>query len=138
MNQAQRVLEEVDQVPRRRHTPLRGLTQTLKTMLGRVGQVVKQTKLRIFAGVTKSQEKVVSVFEAHTEIIRKGKASKPTEFGKLFRAGILVDRILRFINSNYGSIILRHKLIGSISSGFRQVRPYSSTLTADLLFHLTN
>jgi IS5 family transposase len=25
----------------------------------------------------------VSVFEPHTEIIRKGKASKPTEFGKL-------------------------------------------------------
>jgi transposase, IS5 family len=85
MNQAQRVLEEVDQVPRRRHTPLRGLTQTLKTMLGRVGQVVKQTKIRIFAGITKSQEKVVSVFEAHTEIIRKGKASKPTEFGKLVK-----------------------------------------------------
>jgi IS5 family transposase len=28
-------------------------------------------------------EKIVSVFEPHTEIIRKGKASKPTEFGKL-------------------------------------------------------
>jgi DDE family transposase len=85
MNQAQRVLEEVDQVPRRRHTPLRGLTQTLKTMMGRVRQVVKQTKVRIFGGVTKSQEKVVSVFEAHTEIIRKGKASKPTEFGNLVK-----------------------------------------------------
>jgi transposase, IS5 family len=85
MNQAQRVLEEVDQVPRRRHTPLRGLTQTLKTMMGRVRQVVKQTKVRIFGGVTKSQEKVVSVFEAPTEIIRKGKASKPTEFGHLVK-----------------------------------------------------
>ena len=27
--------------------------------------------------------KIVSLFEPHTEIIRKGKASKPTEFGKL-------------------------------------------------------
>ena len=26
---------------------------------------------------------MVSLFEPHTEIIRKGKASKPTEFGKL-------------------------------------------------------
>ena len=29
--------------------------------------------------------KIVSVFEAHTEIIRKGKASKPNEFGKLVK-----------------------------------------------------
>ena len=35
--------------------------------------------------MTKSQEKIVSVFEPHTEIIRKGKASKPTEFGKLVK-----------------------------------------------------
>src|SRR5260370_35619391 len=51
-------------------------------MVGRVRQVVKQTKIRIFAGETKSPGKIVSVFEAHTEIIRKGKASKPNEFGK--------------------------------------------------------
>jgi transposase, IS5 family len=85
MNHARRVLEEVDQRPRRQRTPLQGLRESLKTMLGRVGQVVKQTKIRIFGGVTKSQEKIVSLFEAHTEIIRKGKASKPTEFGNLVK-----------------------------------------------------
>src|ERR1700677_736143 len=85
MNQAQRVLEEVQQVPRRRRTPLVGLAQSLETMVGRVGQVVKQTRLRIFAGDTKSPGKIVSVFEPHTEIIRKGKASKPTEFGKMVK-----------------------------------------------------
>jgi len=85
VNQAQRVLEEVNQVPRRRRAPLQGLAESLATMVGRVRQVVKQTKLRIFAGVTQSQEKIVSVFEPHTEIIRKGKASKPTEFGKLVK-----------------------------------------------------
>jgi len=52
---------------------------------GRVGQVVKQTRMRIFAGDTKSPGKIVSVFEPHTEIIRKGKASKPNEFGKLVK-----------------------------------------------------
>jgi len=85
MNQARRVLEEVDQRPRRQRRPLQGLRASLQTMLERVGQVVKQTKIRIFGGVTKSQEKIVSVFEAHTEIIRKGKASKPTEFGNLVK-----------------------------------------------------
>jgi transposase, IS5 family len=84
VNQAQRILEEVKEGPRPRRIPLRSLVETLATMTGRVQQVMKQTKLRIFAGVTK-QEKMVSVFEPHTEIIRKGKASKPTEFGKLVK-----------------------------------------------------
>jgi IS5 family transposase len=83
INQAQRVLAEVKQSPRRRRAPVEGLTQALETMVGRVRQVVKQTRIRIFAGDTKSPEKIVSVFEPHTEIIRKGKASKPNEFGKL-------------------------------------------------------
>jgi len=85
MNQARRLWEEVEQGPRRQHRLLESLRESLKTMLGRVGQVVKQTKIRIFGGVIKSQEKIVSVFEPHTEIIRKGKASKPTEFGKLVK-----------------------------------------------------
>jgi IS5 family transposase len=84
VKQAQRILEEVKEGPRPRRIPLRTLVELLATMTGRVQQVVKQTKLRIFAGVTK-QEKIVSVFEPHTEIIRKGKASKPTEFGKLVK-----------------------------------------------------
>jgi IS5 family transposase len=85
MNQAQRVLAEVKEAPRRWRAPVVGLVQWLETMVGRVRQVVKQTKIRIFAGETKSPEKIVSVFEPYTEIIRKGKASKPNEFGKLVK-----------------------------------------------------
>ncbi len=84
MNQARRVWAEVKQAPRRR-TAVEGLTQSLETMVGRVGQVVRQTRIRIFAGETKSPEKIVSVFEPHTEIIRKGKASQPNELGKLVK-----------------------------------------------------
>jgi IS5 family transposase len=43
MNQAQRVLAEVKQGPRRRRTPVKGLAQSLETMVGRVRQVMKQT-----------------------------------------------------------------------------------------------
>jgi IS5 family transposase len=85
VNQAQRVLAEVKHSPRRRRAPLAALTQSLETMMERVRQVVKQTRIRIFAGDTKSPGKIVSVFEPHTEIIRKGKASKPNEFGKLVK-----------------------------------------------------
>ena len=52
-------------------------------MADRVRHVVRQTKARIFGGVTKSPDKIVSLFEPHTEIIRKGQAGKPNEFGKL-------------------------------------------------------
>jgi len=44
---------------------------------------VKQAKARIFEGLTQFPGKIVSLFEPHTEIICKGKASKPTEFGKM-------------------------------------------------------
>jgi transposase, IS5 family len=59
--------------------------QELDTMIERVTQVIKQTRTRIFEGNTKSPDKLVSVFEPHTEVIRKGKASKPTEFGKMVK-----------------------------------------------------
>ena len=52
-------------------------------MANRVCQVIRQTQARIFDGITKLPGKIVSLFEPHTEIVRKGKASKPTEFGKL-------------------------------------------------------
>ena len=96
INQAQRVLAEVKQSPRRRRTPVEGLTQSLETMVGRVRQVVKQTKIRIFAGDTKSPGKIVSVFEPHTEIIRKGKASKPNEFGKLVKIQEAENQIVTY------------------------------------------
>lgn len=85
LHQAQGVVEEVKAFPGRRRSALQNLTETLETMMERVRQVVKQTKARIFQGVTRYPEKIVSLFEPHTEIIRKGKASKPTEFGKLVK-----------------------------------------------------
>jgi transposase, IS5 family len=46
---------------------------------------MRQAKARIFEGNTHSEGKIVSVFEPSAEVIRKGKASKPTEFGKLIK-----------------------------------------------------
>lgn len=44
-------------------------------------QVVHQTRGRLISGNTHVPGKIVSLFEPHTEVIRKGKAAKPTEFG---------------------------------------------------------
>ena len=64
---------------------LEGMRKQLETFVPRVQQVMRQAKQRIFGGDTHVAEKLVSIFEPTTEIIRKGKASKPTEFGKLVK-----------------------------------------------------
>ena len=64
---------------------LEGLRQEIDTMIPRVKQVMKQTRARIFRGDTRSEGKIFSLFEPSTEIIRKGKAAKPNEFGKMVK-----------------------------------------------------
>jgi len=54
-------------------------------MIGLVRQVTQQAKALVFAGDTHFVDKLVSLFEPQTEVIRKGKANKPTEFGKIVR-----------------------------------------------------
>jgi transposase, IS5 family len=44
-----------------------------------------QTHACIFHHDTHYADKLFSLFEPHTEAIRKGKAAKPTEFGKLLK-----------------------------------------------------
>jgi IS5 family transposase len=57
----------------------------LDEMIPRVQQVMRQTRERVMRGNTKAENKILSVFEPDTEIIRKGKAGKPNEFGKLVK-----------------------------------------------------
>jgi transposase, IS5 family len=66
-------------------TAMEGHRQVLDVMVPRVQQVMRQAKARIFQGDTRSEGKIVSLFEPSTEVIRKGKAAKPTEFGKLVK-----------------------------------------------------
>jgi len=68
-----------------RQAALESLRQEVETIVPRVQQVMRQTKQRVFGGDTHVAEKLVSIFEPTTEIIRKGKASKPTEFGKMVK-----------------------------------------------------
>ena len=67
------------------HAALQRLRTVLDTIVPRVRQVMQQTRARIFGGDTHVAQKVVSLFEPTTEVIRKGKASKPTEFGKMVK-----------------------------------------------------
>ena len=64
---------------------LKGLRQQIEEMAPRVRQVMKQTRARVFGGDTHVEGKLLSLFEPSTEIIRKGKAAKPNEFGKMVK-----------------------------------------------------
>lgn len=55
----------------------------LDEMIPRVRQVLRQTRERVLRDNTRADGKLVSIFETHTEVIRKGKTNKPNEFGKL-------------------------------------------------------
>jgi IS5 family transposase len=44
--------------------------------------------------VTHSEGKILSIFEPSTEVIRKGKASKPNEFGKMVKIQEAENRIV--------------------------------------------
>ena len=64
---------------------VRGLCQQIKQMSELTQRVLEQTRARVLKGDTHYPGKVLSVFEPHTEAIRKGKKLKPTEFGKLVK-----------------------------------------------------
>ena len=90
VGQAKRFSREIAQGVKRsadvmQQAALEGWRKELDTFVPRVQQVMRQARQRIFGGNTHVAEKLVSIFEPTTEIIRKGKASKPTEFGKMVK-----------------------------------------------------
>ena len=68
----------------------------LEHFLPLVHHVIAQTRARVFGGNTHVTGKILSLFEEHTQVIRKGKAHKPTEFGRLVR----IDEVENTIVSN--------------------------------------
>ncbi len=87
VGQAKRFCEEIaDGTKRARRgmaKTLRRCRRQLEEMIPRVEQVMRQARARLLHGDTRSPEKLASLFEPSTEILRRGKAARPTEFGKL-------------------------------------------------------
>ena len=69
----------------------------LRHFLPLVERVMTQTKERVWGGNCHVEGKVLSLFEPHTQVIRKGKAHKPNEFGRLVR----MDEVENGIVSGY-------------------------------------
>ncbi len=69
----------------------------LRHFLPLTEKVIAQAQARIFEGQTHHADKILSLFEEHSVVIRKGKAHKPNEFGRLVR----IDEVENGIVSNY-------------------------------------
>ena len=90
VGQAQRFAREIaDGVKRTsgviKQFALEGLRQRIEEIAPRIRQVMKQARARVFSGDTHVEGKLLSLFEPSTEVIRKGKAAKPNEFGKMVK-----------------------------------------------------
>jgi IS5 family transposase len=94
------------------------LKKELDTFGPRVEQVIRQTRARICRGVNNYPDKLLSLFEPLTCVIRKGKAHKPNEFGRLIdivevENGFVSDYRVVEGNPDDGSLLLpaleRHK-----------------------------
>lgn len=131
LNDTQRVIAEVEEMSAKKKKGLRGLCEHLAEMAGRVRQVVKQAKVRVFDGVTQFPDKIVSLFEPHSEIIRKGKASKPTEFGKMVQVQETENQIITHYDVFDQRPSDRDLLLGAVETHERVLGRVPHLATAD-------
>jgi IS5 family transposase len=131
LNDTKRVIAEVEEMSAKKKKGLRGLCEHLSEMAGRVRQVVKQTKVRVFDGITQMPGKIVSLFEPHSEIIRKGKASKPTEFGKLVQVQETENQIITHYDVFDQRPSDRDLLLGAVEAHERVLGRVPHLATAD-------
>lgn len=90
----QQMADQVQQATKKAARVLQTAQQELETMIPRVEQVLHQTRQRLFHDNTRTEGKLASVFQPQTEIIRKGKASKPTEFGNMVKVQEAENQII--------------------------------------------
>jgi IS5 family transposase len=138
--QAERFSEEIAAGVKRsagvfEQAALEGLRKELDTMVPRVRQVIRQTRQRIFQGITDSADKIVSIFEPDTEIIRKGKAGKPTEFGKLVKIQEAENQIITSYEVYDQRPSDSHLLVPALEEHQRQLGRVPRTAAADAGFY---
>jgi IS5 family transposase len=135
LNDAGRVMAEVEEMSRRKKRTLQPLTTALTEMGNRVRQVIRQTKVRVFDGMSQLPDKIVSLFQPHTEVIRKGKASKPTEFGKLVQIQEAENQIIIHYEVFDKRPSDRELLLPSVEAHQRTLGRVPSLVAADAGFY---
>jgi transposase, IS5 family len=89
------------------------LHQILETFLPRAEQVIDQTTRRILQGEqVPASEKIVSLFEKHTDIICRGKESHPVEYGHKI-----------WLNEVEGGLVSHYRILDGNPSDEQQWKP---------------
>jgi IS5 family transposase len=131
LHDTRRVLQQVGDLPRRQRRAVQGSCERLRTIADRVRGVVRQTRARIFEGVTQFPGKIVSLFEPHTEIIRKGKAGKPNEFGKLVQVQEAENQVITHYEVFAQRPSDRHLLIPAVEAHREKLKRVPRLVAAD-------
>lgn len=96
------------------------LRRDVEQLLPLVEQVIHQTTRRVLEGQTvPATEKILSLFESHSALIRRGKVRQPTEFGRK----VLLDEV-------DGGLITRYAILAGNPSD-------AATLPSSLQHHRT-
>lgn len=105
-----KLLGEVAEGGKQKATAIRNDIEYFSNLLGRV---ISQTERRVFEGESvPAAEKLVSIFEPHTEIICRGKSGKPTEFGRKV-----------WLSEVEGGIISSYRILKGNPSDAAQIQP---------------
>jgi transposase, IS5 family len=121
------------------------LAASLEHYLVLGARVVDQTMRRVLDGVkVPNDEKLFSIFEPHTELLKRGKAGKPIEFGHMVSLAQTPERFITDYeackkksigHALVDGILKRHvKLFGACPSVFAANKGYYES--ADKLFEL--
>lgn len=101
------------QLHKRSEQQAKHLAHTLTTFIPRAEQIIDQTIRRILHGEqVPAQEKLVSLFEAHTDIIRRGKESHPVEYGHKV-----------WLNEVEGGLVSHYRILDGNPSDEQQWKP---------------
>jgi IS5 family transposase len=114
------------------------LGTALDRFLPLVAQVIHQARSRVLeAQPIPAQEKLVSLFEPHTRILRRHKTGTPVEFGRQ----VVLDEVEGGIVTRYRVLgpgeVERHELAPAVAHHRAVFGPPPHLLTADRGFHVT-
>jgi len=106
-------VETQKQLQKQSRQSAKRLAATLDTFIPRARQVIQQTTRRILRGEQVSaSEKIVSLFEEHTDIIRRGKEARPVEYGHKV-----------WLNEVDGGIVSHYRILDGNPSDEKQWKP---------------
>jgi len=101
------------QLQKRSERRAKRLAETLSNFIPLARQVIDQTTRRIMQGEqVRASEKIVSIFEEHTDIIRRGKEAKPVEYGHKL-----------WLNEVDGGIVSHYRILDGNPSDEQQWKP---------------